>query len=211
MTKRMITKSLGKLTPRVWHQLIESAAFVNDNREQLDLAISRLTPRKPERPFFLAEITDSDRITEGGTPDDDVYRWKYAWKEVQPADPADETTHGTLDDVRYAFADVSGGLTSTQNSDAFHHYALNTIEAGNSSGLAGPGVKYTGLDAQGFDSLRPRPIGKAFDGMDGPGVENPMVDVAVIVPMFKMYDPSGGLRFFFSAVNVIDGHWCEND
>jgi len=211
-----ITKGIGELTPEVWRAMMVATDFIGENKQALERAITKANDRLADTGIFLAEIIDSSRIVEldeSGEPlppDDDVYRWKYAWKEVEPADPAPTDTHGGLDDVRYAFVDVADGFKSTVDEDDFVHYALNTIEAGNKDGKSGPGVVYTGLDSQGFSNLRPRPIGKAYSGVDGDGDELTMVDVAVIVPMFYMFDPSGAVRYFFSATNVIDGLWCKN-
>lgn len=205
-----IKKGLGAITPDVWDTIRRAAMFFDSNKQRLDEAVSNQGNKLEARNFFLAKITGHERLDE--TPTDASYRWKYSFVEVVPADPSDTTGQGTITDTRYTFVQKTNGLTSTVTTDGvadnFAKAALNTIEAANADSLAGPGIKYDLLDDYQLDAIRPRPIGGVYDGLNTDGTEKTLIQMDVVVPMVFLRDPSGTLRFYFSAVNALDGSWC---
>ena len=205
-----IKKGLGAITPEVWDTVRRAAMFFEQNSTRLSEAISKKAVEAKPRNYFLAKITGNARLDD--SPTDASYRWKYSWQEVEPADPSDSTGQGTTADTRYKFVAKTGGLSSTVttdgSADAFANYALNTIECANANSMAGPGIKYTLLSSHQLDSIRPRPIGGVYDGVDGSGDENALLTLELVVPMFFLRDTTGSLRFYFSAVNAFDGRWC---
>ena len=205
-----IKKGLGAITPDVWDTIRRAAMFFDTNRQRLDEAVSNQGKSPTGRNFFLAKITGHTRLDE--TPTDASYRWKYSFVEVVPADPSDTSNQGTINDTRYTFVVKSNGLSSTVTTedvvDNFAKPALNTIEAANADSLAGPGIKYDLLDDYQLDAIRPRPIGGVYDGLNADGTEKTLLQMDIVVPMVFLRDPSGALRFYFSAVNALDGSWC---
>tara|TARA_Y100000401_G_scaffold117519_1_gene126819 strand:- start:10848 stop:11486 length:639 start_codon:yes stop_codon:yes gene_type:complete len=205
-----IKNGLGAITPEVWDVVRQAAMFFNENKTRLTEALTMTDNSSKPRNFFMAKITGHERLD--ASPTDASYRWKYSWEEVEPADPTDTTGQDTVDDTRYKFVAKTNGLTSTVTTDgeddAFANYAINTIECANANSIAGPGIKYTLLDDYQLDSIRPRPIGGVYDGVDGSGAENDYLSLELVVPMFFLRDTTGALRFYFSAVNAFDGRWC---
>ena len=205
-----IKKGLGAITPQVWDTIRNAAMFFDSQKPRLQELISKTNNKQQVRNFFLAKITGHERLDD--EPTDASYRWKYSWVEVEPAYTSDTTDQGTITDTRYTFVEKTNGLTSTVTTDGtdddFARYALNTIEAANADSMAGPGIKYDNLDDYQLSGIRPRPVGGVFDGLNNDGTDRDLLSLEVIVPMVFLRDTTGTLRFYFSAVNAIDGPWC---
>lgn len=119
--------------------------------------------------IIMARITD--RAALGGASN----RWKYAWSEQELSGDG--------------WQNKTGGLSGTTTTD----YALNMVEANNTSTHVAPGID---LEGEAYPAgFAPMAIGVAGDS----------VEVEPVVPLWQVRDASGNRRWVFHLANAHDG------
>ncbi len=195
----IISKGLGKLTPSVWARLMRML----QDYESKSPRDERAKPRGSRAmSYFLAEITKAKVVlvqTEETCTDagyDKAYQFEYAWDEVV-IDGGGE----------YAASTLTGGRSSTVDTDEFALPALNALEIRNECDYA------TGIHISGGDYMAtyyPLPFGGAtasnlIDLEIGDEVD---LRHELITVVHEIRDEDSAVRYVFAHMMQHDGG-CE--
>ena len=140
-----MSQGLGRLTPEVLNNVFEAARWVDENKRDLEKAISLFKKQVQPLSFFMAEITGSTAIYDPDVGTTWPNRYIYEWPAV--------TVEGVPEDVE----DYISGITTTltldlESTDTTR--ALNIMEMSNTAEDVGPGVDLTTNYPAGF-SMKP--------------------------------------------------------
>ena len=170
-----ISNGVGNLTPQMWSRIMRMLeSFESKNLDER--AVRGVIDVKP----FLVQLDKAKCIAPN--------RYKYSWTEVYLKD--DNT-----------IATVTGGRTSTGDSDEWDYAAINVIEAVNLSTYTSAGVNMASGYPSGWTM-------QAFGGGSCSGTDCEVtLDGNAVVMMNKIGGRSteSVTRYIFSAVNEHDG------
>lgn len=166
MIRREITRGLGAITPEAWSRIVRATEWSEWTRYSAAGAGAEPVADGPERHAYAV-----DGRIDSATKLAGVARWRYAWTEVR------------LEEGTDTWAEVDGG----QSGDGTAAWALNMLEAGNTSALAyGEAVSDTTVTAHPTYFVGPVPAG-------------------AVVRMVARRDDGGVLRWQFAAPNPVTG------
>ena len=171
-----IQSGLGNLSPDLWRRLMTMLqAFEQKDKDETS-GTSKTSEAKP----FLAKITKAKCIA--------TNRYEYAW--IQVALQTDDT-----------IATVTGGRTSTGDTDEWDYSAINLLEVANTATRGSVGVN---LGADDF------PSGYALQCLGGGNASTGAEVTPVVLPIVVMHRISGTsvqavARYVFANTNETDG------